>query len=462
MDRPFVGLDLGRYRALFTLRAVMPWYLGDELIGYIELGKEVVGLTDRLVAYEDVDLLVRLDKNLVEREYWEGGMRALGRTPNWDQFTDWALIESSIDPLPENLASLLEEQSAGLLSQQRIELSGRESRFIAESIPIDDAAGKRIGVITVVLDVTEAYADAFAPIWILSGVTLVVGFVLFVFFFSFLGDVENRVNERNLLEMQLRQSRRGEALSRLVAGIAHSFNNILTGIRGFTDLAVNNLDNHEKAQRNLTEVQVATEDATNLINGLLAFNREHPMEPVPIDLNALVGKFSSMLGRVVGEDITLTFTADPSIGQVIGDRALLEQVLLELVLNARDAMPDGGGIEVLTKRVSLDEDLQLGVELRKPNLYATIVVSDTGIGMSDELLAKVFDPFFTTKEIGQGTGLGLSTVKGIVEQHQGEMIATSTEGKGTRFVIYLPLVNTTVEKPDANESGVLSKSLEVR
>jgi len=216
---------------------------------------------------------------------------------------------------------------------------------------------------------------------------------------------------------------------------------------GFTDLAVNNLDAREKALQNLTEVQVATEDATNLIDGLLAFNREHPMQTVAIDLNALLGKFASMFERIVGEDITLTFVADRHVGQVLGDRALLEQVSLELVLNARDAMPDGGEIEVRTKRVTLDDDFELGIERPPDGRYATIIVSDTGAGIPEDILTKVFDPVFTTKEIGQGTGLGLSTVKDIVEQHQGEIIVTSTEGKGTRFVVYLPLLEHISDGP---------------
>ncbi|MDA1301703.1 MAG: ATP-binding protein [Proteobacteria bacterium] len=437
--RPFVGLDLGLYRALFTLRAVMPWYDDHELIGYLELGKEVVSLTDRLAAYEDVDLLFRLDKRLLERKYWEDGMRVLGRAPDWDKFADWVVIESTIDPLPDLLAAVLDELSSDNSEHgRRIELSMSDRDLIAQSIPIEDATGDKIGELTVLLDTTEAHADALTSIWVLSGVTLFIGFGLFAFFFTFLGDLENRVNERNLLETQLRQSRRGEALSRLVSGIAHSFNNILTGIRGFTDLAIANLDVRERALQNLSEVQVATEDATNLIDRLLAFNREHPMQTVAIDLNELIGRFVSMLERIVGKDIALTFVPDQDVGQVLGDRALLEQVLLELVLNARDAMPDGGEIEVRTKCVTLDDDFKLE---RSPqhSRYATIMVSDTGTGIPENNLSKVFDPFFTTKEIGQGTGLGLSTVKGIVEQHHGEIIVTSTPGKGSRFVVYLPL-----------------------
>ena len=260
------------------------------------------------------------------------------------------------------------------------------------------------------------------------------------------------VSERKQLEQQLLQSQKMEAIGRLAAGVAHDFNNILTGIVGFGELLSSQLPDDPKIKGDLSQVQGLAERAKTLTRQLLFFSREQPVQERVLNLNPLIENTLTMLGRIIGEDIHFKFVPDPKLGNVRADQDQLGQVFLNLAVNARDAMPEGGNLTVETANVMLDGE---GTQA-EPGPYVMVTVTDTGSGMDTETQQKIFDPFFTTKEIGQGTGLGLSTVHGIIKQHGGAITVSSEPDKGTTFKVYFPGVEAPVEElPDEAREEVL-------
>jgi PAS domain S-box-containing protein len=253
------------------------------------------------------------------------------------------------------------------------------------------------------------------------------------------------ISEREMLEEQLRQAQKMEAIGRLAGGVAHDFNNLLTGILGNTDLALMADGSDETVRDNLLNIRYATERAASLTAQLLAYSRKQVLTPRVFDLNLLVNHNRKMLGRLIGEDISLQVDLDPKTGCVQTDPALLEQVIMNLAVNARDAMPGGGTLTIRTRNERLGEKIRAHNPEVRPGKYVELTVSDDGIGMDAETLEHIFEPFFTTKEVGKGTGLGLSSVYGTVRQSGGHVFVESEQGRGTAFRIYLPQVQ---EDPD--------------
>jgi PAS domain S-box-containing protein len=248
------------------------------------------------------------------------------------------------------------------------------------------------------------------------------------------------VQEKAALEEQLRQSQRIEAIGRLAGGIAHDFNNLLTVIKGYSELLLIKLKEGDPLKGNIEEIHRASQRATDLTRQLLAFSRRQILEFKVLDLNTILQDMDKMLRRLLSEDIELVTLFAEGIGKVRTDPGQIEQVILNLVVNARDAMPSGGKLTIETANVELDETYAHTHIEMKPGRYVMLSVSDTGCGMSPEVKEHLFEPFFTTKEKGKGTGLGLSTVYGIVKQSEGDVWVYSEPGQGTAFKIYLPRV----------------------
>ncbi|MFW6181322.1 MAG: ATP-binding protein, partial [Spirochaetota bacterium] len=244
---------------------------------------------------------------------------------------------------------------------------------------------------------------------------------------------------RKVLEEQLRQAQKIEAIGVLAGGIAHDFNNILTAINGYSELLVSCLHEDETMRSYAREIQSAGNRAASLTRQLLAFSRKQLLRPREVNVNRLVIDLERMLRRIIGEGVRLETELDPRLHPVVIDPGQLEQVIMNLAVNSRDAMPGGGTLRVVTSNVTLEEQFVSRHVGSRPGEYVLLEVSDTGVGMDRETQERIFEPFFTTKEVGKGTGLGLATVYGIVKQSGGYISVESEPGEGSTFRIYLPL-----------------------
>ena len=277
---------------------------------------------------------------------------------------------------------------------------GKPRTLLASGQPVTDGAGRRIGAVVALHDLTE----------------------------------------RKSLERQLHQSQKMEAIGRLAGGVAHDFNNLLGVIMGYSEMVLADMGPDDPRRGRIEQIRKSGERAASLTRQLLAFSRKQILEPRVLDLYALLADMDKMLRRLIGEDVHLVTRPDPLLPPIKADPGQIEQIVMNLVVNARDAMPNGGTITIETTGVELDPDTVPAHEGAKPGAYVMLVVSDTGVGMTPDVQAQIFEPFFTTKEAGSGTGLGLSTVYGIVTQSGGHITVASQPDRGTRFEVYLPQV----------------------
>jgi signal transduction histidine kinase/ActR/RegA family two-component response regulator len=246
------------------------------------------------------------------------------------------------------------------------------------------------------------------------------------------------VTERRILERQLRMAQKMEAIGRLSGGIAHDFNNLLGVIIGYSGVLKKSLDPSHPAHEHALEIEKAGRSAASLTRQLLAFSRQQVLTPSVINLNSMISEMQKMLPRLLGEDVAVSLSLDPELGNVQADPSQIEQVIMNLAVNARDAMPTGGKLEIRTANVELDQAYTRDHPGSKAGHYVLMAIADTGTGMDAETIAHIFEPFFTTKEIGKGTGLGLATVYGVVKQSNGYVWVDSAPGKGATFQVYLP------------------------
>jgi signal transduction histidine kinase/CheY-like chemotaxis protein len=277
-----------------------------------------------------------------------------------------------------------------------------------------------------------------------------------VSFASMRSTLQKTQDDQKLLEERLRQAHKMEAVGRLAGGVAHDFNNLLTIIRGHSDLLLDRQGADDAYRRSLEQIQRASDRAVSMTRQLLAFSRMQVLQPRVLDLNAIVADMGKMLSRLIGEHIEYVFLPDTKLSAVKADPGQVEQVIMNLAVNARDAMPDGGKVTVHTCNVVFNDAQAALRPPMTPGNYAMLTVSDTGHGMDEKVKARIFDPFFTTKEVGKGTGLGLATVYGVVKQSGGFVWVESEPGKGATFEIYLPQA---LEKVDAPETQMKPSAL---
>lgn len=264
------------------------------------------------------------------------------------------------------------------------------------------------------------------------------------------------ITARKQLEEQLRQSHKMEAVGVLAGGIAHDFNNLLTVINGYSDLTLKKMAADDPSCHNIEEVREAGSRAAALIAQLLVFSRKQVLKPIVHNINSVISNIEKMLRRIIRENIELRIVLDAELGNIKADPGQIEQVIMNLAVNARDAMPNGGTLTIETQNVNLDKDYASQHIAVTPGPFVKMIVTDTGKGIDQQTQLKMFEPFFTTKDVGKGTGLGLSTVFGIVKQSGGDIMVYSELGHGTTFKIYLPCVDEPVQKPrwvgDADEN----------
>jgi PAS domain S-box-containing protein len=355
----------------------------------------------------------------------------IGTSLHWRAFYSYerpSLADIVIEGRTDQLQQMYEHFSRSTLTRDGIqaegrfsELNGSERYILFNAAPIRNSSGTMLGAIETLLDITE----------------------------------------QKTLEAQLFHSQKMEAIGQLAGGIAHDFNNILTAIIGFSTLIEMHMDKEDPQRANLSSVLAAADRAADLTRSLLTFCRKQVNHPQPVDLNHIIRKIDTFLKRIISEDIEFRTTFLQDALTIDADSGQIEQVLMNLATNARDAMPGGGLLSIETGAVEVDDEYIKTHGYGEPGRYACIAVSDSGEGMDEATCKKVFDPFFTTKEAGKGTGLGLSIVFGIIKQHNGFINVYSEPGNGTTFRILLPLIHSTaVEKHAAIEEEVIEKGVE--
>ena len=275
----------------------------------------------------------------------------------------------------------------------------------------------------------------------------------------FVGIVRD-ISDKKKLEAQLRQSQKMEAFGQLAGGVAHDFNNLLTVISGYSDLLLGKLPPGDPKKKMVDQIHGAAERAAALTRQLLAFSRQQVLEPKVLDLNAIISDLEKMLRRLIGEDVRFNTIPGPALSAVKVDAGQIEQVIVNLVVNARDAMPQGGKITIETSEAELDEFYTRTHPEARAGRFVRMAISDTGCGMPPEVKARIFEPFFTTKDVGQGTGLGLAVVHGIVKQSGGNIDVYSEAGVGTTFRVFLPAVEPEAETPSVHGTEVISRGFE--
>ncbi len=294
-------------------------------------------------------------------------------------------------------------------------------------------------------DDTIFYADIRTQTMVIGGCTMAIGF------FSDVTERRNAEIARQKMEAQMVQAQKMEAIGRLAGGVAHDFNNLLLVIMGFAEVAVAGTREGDPNRNALNQIVEAGERAAFLTRQLLAFSRKQTLKLEPLDLNRVVYGMEEMLKRVIGEDVRLVIEFGQNLGVFPGDFGQVEQVVLNLTFNARDAMPTGGVLKIETSNVQVDEKNEAELGDLKAGIYVMLKVSDTGVGIDEKTRAQIFEPFFTTKEIGKGTGLGLSAVYGIVRQFGGAIYVDSEVGTGTSFSVYLPSVKESVRESESEQ-----------
>jgi PAS domain S-box-containing protein len=366
------------------------------------------------------EAILTVDREVRITSWNLGARRLLGRTAEEMLGRPLAFLFAEGVADPEGMAlRLLDTRLPDRLETEFRSADGSSIDVMASGSPLSAADGQRDGHIIVARDITER---------------------------------RRAEMERAELESQFRQAQKMEAVGRLAGGVAHDFNNLLTVIMGRSEFLRQQLPANDPLMRHVDIITQGAQRAANLTGQLLAFSRRQVLQPKVLDLNSVIGGMAEMLRRLIGENIVLVTLPAPGLGHVMADPGQVEQILMNLAVNARDAMPSGGRLMLETSNVVGDEAYVRHHMGARPGAYVMLAVTDTGTGMSAETQARLFEPFFTTKGPGKGTGLGLATVYGIVKQSGGNIWVYSEPGRGTSFKVYLPRVDAMVDAPEGPDS----------
>jgi len=452
------GIELGRM-GTFTLRVVVPCYEKDQLIGYVELGEEIDHLVQKLSKILNVDAYLAIEKKFIDRKEWESAMAILGRQANWSQFPTAVIVSRNQKYFPEELAYYIpEEHHVRGVVEISLEKDGRyyRSRFMH----LENVSGQEVGEMIIVYDVTEMLSSGKYYTFAVALIYLTVGGLLFFLFYGYLARVERtlttaqaeliewnktleekieeKTKELNESHEKAIQSSKMSAIGQLAGGVAHDFNNMLSVINGYSEMLLREIVPSDPKYAHIKEINKAGERSADLTRQLLAFARKQPIAPKVLDLNDTVAGMLKMLQRLIGENSELILKPAANLWKIKMDPSQLDQILTNLLVNARDAISGAGKIAIETGKEELAEAFCKTHPDSLPGKYVVLSVSDNGCGMSKETIEHIFEPFFTTKAVGEGTGLGLATVFGIVKQNNGFIDVYSEPGKGTTYKIYLP------------------------
>ena len=392
--------------------------------------KEAYSALEERVAERTVELSTaneRLQQEIIRRRQTEDGMRILAKFPDGNPHPVLRIARDGV-------ILYANRRSQSLLSVW--------SRQVGQLIPDD--------WLQIVRDVLNSAASKEMEVKlkdrIFSFVVTPVVDEQYVYLYG------QDITERKQIEEQFRQAQKMDAIGRLAGGVAHDFNNLMTVVRGYSELLLSHLDKRDPMRQDIEQINEAGKRASSLAHQLLTFSRKQALQPGTLNLNTLITDLKQMLGRLIGEDIELITVLETGLGYIKADAGQIDQVIMNLTVNARDAMPQGGKLIIETANVDLDEEYAHRHFSLQPGPYVRLSFSDTGTGMDEQTQSRIFEPFYTTKEEGKGTGLGLSTVYGIVKQSGGSIYVYSEPGQGTAFKIYLPRVQQAIESATPDET----------
>ena len=433
-DRTVRGLESGV--AGFGIRGVVPVHHAGKAVGTVEFGMRLdQAFFDRFKNRHGAEIAFY--------EATEGGFVLRGST----------LADAEGAPRLAELQRALDATGTGEVVVRR--RAGADRAVLLR--PLDDYEGKPAGVLEIAFNRSSyaALLDEFRVMVLFAGLTvLLVGFGLAYW-------LTRAINQQRQLEQQLQNAQRMESIGRLTGGVAHDFNNFLTVIQGFASLIESHGDElHQEVRESTAEIAGAAQGAATLTRQLLAYSRQQVLEPTVLDLNALIASTHRMLVRLLGEHIQFDLRLSPELGCVYADAGQLQQVLMNLAVNARDAMPEAGRLSIATRNETVDGARAASHPAFQRGRYVVMEVADTGHGMDKATLDQIFDPFFTTKAPGEGTGLGLSTVYGIVKQSGGFIWPYSEPSIGTTFRIYLPAASRRPSAPEATTPRITDTLLD--
>ncbi|MEA5115556.1 MAG: PAS domain S-box protein [Geobacteraceae bacterium] len=389
-----------------------------------------------------------------EEEYRIYGLDPAGPSPAYDELLAKIIHPDDADLLHRTFTAAMQSGSIYELEHRIVHPDGKMRWVHERAKPYFDEQGKLVNCIGATLDITErkqaeeALGKAHEELErkveertqeLAKAVTA----------------LRNEISERGKIEQQLLQAQKMESIGLLAGGVAHDFNNLLTGISGYAQFLQDSIPEDEELRESVEQILAAADRAAELTGSLLAFSRKQAMKQKPALIDGIIYNAGKFIQRVIGEDIEFCISHAGRELLVMVDSGQIEQVLMNLAINARDAMPKGGSLTITTRMVAVKEGSESLYDLPRPGEYAHISFADTGTGIDETAIERIFEPFYSTKEVGKGTGLGLSIVHGIIKQHDGSILVSSTPGKGTTFDFYLPLIENCVVTEDVKPSGAV-------